>query len=167
MAKFESVMDKLEYSTAPFNPDSLPWEKLPQTLNPTAGNLDDNRALRKRHQIANLFHIARRLVKDGDTIVDFWYELVVRAGKFGSVAVLADAKTFFMFPSGGGGHLSLVLAYLFPKVNVVLLDKNHVSLGWARKRLADLKLSSQPFNPLLSRNNSYIFNLSLIQLILQ
>lgn len=93
----------------------VPWNFLPRQLDPAHGALNENRALRKRQQISNIIHYVSRLLRDDFKIVDF---------------------------CGGGGHISLVLAWIFPKIHVTLLDKNEVSLALAQKRKQELGLTN-------------------------
>lgn len=93
----------------------LPWISLPHQLDPADGCLMPDRALRKRQQISNIVHYIARLLSDGCRIVDF---------------------------CGGGGHISLVLAWLFPQVHVTLVDRNDVSLALATRRRQELGLTN-------------------------
>lgn len=93
----------------------VPWALLPEQLDPANGCLVPDRALRKRQQISNIIHYVSRLVRDGQEIVDF---------------------------CGGGGHISLVLAWLYPQVHVTLIDRNEVSLALATKRRTELGLTN-------------------------
>lgn len=93
----------------------VPWALLPEQLDPANGCLVPDRALRKRQQISNIIHYVSRLVRDGHEIVDF---------------------------CGGGGHISLVLAWLFPNTHVTLIDRNEVSLALATKRRTELGLTN-------------------------
>lgn len=47
------------------------WEELPTAVNPSAGDLSDERADRKRDQVENLYWAISAIAKEGDTIVDF------------------------------------------------------------------------------------------------
>jgi len=47
------------------------WDKIPAAVNPAAGELEGDRADRKREQIENLYWAVRSLVKPGDCVVDF------------------------------------------------------------------------------------------------
>lgn len=93
----------------------LPWTSIPYQLDPAHGSLNAERASRKRQQISNIIHYVSRLLRDGSRIVDF---------------------------CGGGGHISLVLAWLFPKVHVILIDRNEVSLSLAQKRKQELEITN-------------------------
>lgn len=93
----------------------LPWKLLPAQLDPSTGSLNAERALRKRQQISNIVHYVSRLVEDDFEIIDF---------------------------CGGGGHISLVLAWVFPNTRVTLIDRNEVSLAFAEKRKKELGITN-------------------------
>eukprot|EP01126_Amoeba_proteus_P044485 TRINITY_DN4944_c0_g2_i14.p2 TRINITY_DN4944_c0_g2~~TRINITY_DN4944_c0_g2_i14.p2 ORF type:complete len:222 (-),score=47.13 TRINITY_DN4944_c0_g2_i14:131-796(-) len=42
----------------------------------------------------------------------------------------------------GGGHLAILLAYLYPKCKVIMVDKNDVSLAYAVSRIESLGLDN-------------------------
>ena len=93
----------------------VPWTVLPKELDPAFGMLNAERALRKRQQISNIVRYVSRMMRDGCRVVDL---------------------------CGGGGHISLVIAWIFPKVKVTLLDKNEVSLAMAEKRRKEMGLEN-------------------------
>eukprot|EP01138_Halocafeteria_seosinensis_P015951 gb/GECG01016278.1/.p1 GENE.gb/GECG01016278.1/~~gb/GECG01016278.1/.p1 ORF type:complete len:473 (+),score=51.87 gb/GECG01016278.1/:1-1419(+) len=70
---------------------------------------------RKLHQIVNMVLSAMAIVRDGDKIVDF---------------------------CGGSGHLSVLLAYLLPSCDVLLVDYNRRSLDIALERASSLQLTN-------------------------
>lgn len=89
----------------------VPWDQIPADLDPKSGGLSEDRARRKRRQIDNLVRFTRSLIQDGASVVDF---------------------------CGGGGHLSLVLGWMFPKVEVHLVDRSAVHLALAKRRISKL-----------------------------
>lgn len=112
LSLFDNQLD--EDTSKPY-PDVINWSLLPDALSPSHGSLNPSRTTSKIHQINNVIRIARRILKDGDVVVDF---------------------------CGGGGHLSLVVAYLFPNVTVYLVDRNSVSLAISRQRKKTLGLNN-------------------------
>lgn len=118
MVKISTGTGEIEVHAKPdegISETTVPWALLPEQLDPANGCLVPSRALRKRQQISNIIHYVSRLVRDGHEIIDF---------------------------CGGGGHISLVLAWLFPKVHVTLIDRNEVSLALATKRRTELGLTN-------------------------
>lgn len=113
--------------------DTINWTSLPVALDPTSGSLTTERSQRKQLQISNIIWCAKKILKSGDTVVDF---------------------------CGGGGHLSLVLAYLMPNIKVFLVDRNEVSLALATKRKNMLSLN----NYFIERSDVYEWNGSSFQL---
>jgi hypothetical protein len=90
----------------------VPWDQIPSELDPASGGLNPERARKKRRQIDNLVRFARSILKDGSKVVDF---------------------------CGGGGHLAIVLGWMFPHVEVHLVDRNSVHLALAQKRITKLE----------------------------
>jgi SAM-dependent methyltransferase len=83
------------------------------------GNLPPNRIERKCQQLENIVYIFDKLLlsisKQACTIVDF---------------------------CSGGGHLAILLAYLYPNVCVKLIENKEESLAYAIKRIESLKLKN-------------------------
>ncbi|XP_078459177.1 glutathione S-transferase C-terminal domain-containing protein [Lampetra planeri] len=94
---------------------TLPWGDYPAAVNPEEGELSEARALRKRQQLENLVGCVRSLAQPAHIIVDF---------------------------CSGGGHLGIVLAYLLPQCQVVLVENKEQSLERARSRCRGLGLSN-------------------------
>eukprot|EP00730_Choanoeca_flexa_P014912 TRINITY_DN6695_c0_g1_i1.p1 TRINITY_DN6695_c0_g1~~TRINITY_DN6695_c0_g1_i1.p1 ORF type:complete len:562 (+),score=103.04 TRINITY_DN6695_c0_g1_i1:144-1829(+) len=82
-------------------------------LNPAAGDVKPGKALRKQQQLESMCKLIMRVARPGQRIVEF---------------------------GGGGGHLSLCLAHLMPKCQVVVLDRNVFALARALKRAHGLAL---------------------------
>ena len=91
------------------------WASLHAQLDPKAGDLPSHKVERKRQQIDNLRALVNMVVKDGDIIVEF---------------------------GAGGGHVGLVLAAVFPKSSVILLDRKRHSLARAQRRAAEMGLAN-------------------------
>lgn len=96
-----------EYSDPHFDP-CVDWREMPSAIDPTGGHLDPDRARRKRHQIENIIFLAKKLISDGDVVVDF---------------------------CSGSGHVSLPMAYLFPKCHFILVERNKFPVQIARERI--------------------------------
>ncbi|CAN8208994.1 unnamed protein product [Coccothraustes coccothraustes] len=74
-----------------------------------------DRALRKQQQLNNLVAAVTKLAKPGDLIVDF---------------------------CSGGGHVGIVLAYMMPSCQVVLIENKELSLIRAKDRSDELGLNN-------------------------
>jgi hypothetical protein len=95
---------------------TVDWSQQPPELDPSRGLGEHKQRLdRKRDQLTGLVHVIGAMIQPGDVVVDF---------------------------CAGGGHLTLVLAHLFPHNQFVLLDKNDVSLSLAQKRIRALGLQN-------------------------
>ncbi|XP_069487051.1 glutathione S-transferase C-terminal domain-containing protein isoform X3 [Ambystoma mexicanum] len=104
---------KAIFSPHPSPSQTIDWGNLPAAVNPEEGKMSGHRALRKKQQIDNLVSAVTNLAKPGDVIVDF---------------------------CSGGGHVGLVLAYLLPSCQVVLIENKEESLVRAKDRSEDLGL---------------------------
>ena len=82
-------------------------------LDPAAGELNADRAARKREQILSTAAYATRLLRAGDRVVEF---------------------------GAGQGHLGLLIAHLRPDVDVTLLEVKEYSCDGARARVDALGL---------------------------
>ncbi|KAM6441311.1 glutathione S-transferase C-terminal domain-containing protein isoform 1-T1 [Liasis olivaceus] len=92
---------------------TLDWGSLPAAVNPGKGKMSADRALRKQQQLNNLIALVTKLAKPGDVIVDF---------------------------CSGGGHVGIVLAYILPMCQIVLVENKEQSLICAEKRSDELGL---------------------------
>lgn len=97
---------------------TLPWEQLPEAINPTEGKMSDVRAQRKRQQLNNLVAMVTELAQTGNTIVDF---------------------------CSGTGHVGIVLAHALPHCQVILIENKEESLIRAQSRCAELGLQNIGF----------------------
>ncbi|XP_041340193.1 glutathione S-transferase C-terminal domain-containing protein [Pyrgilauda ruficollis] len=79
------------------------------------GKMSRDRALRKQQQLNNLVAAVTKLAKPGDLIVDF---------------------------CSGGGHVGIVLAYMMPSCQVVLIENKELSLIRAKDRSDELGLNN-------------------------
>nr|XP_038034341.1 glutathione S-transferase C-terminal domain-containing protein isoform X2 [Anas platyrhynchos] len=82
------------------------------------GKMSSDRALRKQQQLNNLVAAVTKLAKPGDVIVDF---------------------------CSGGGHVGIVLAYMLPSCQVVLIENKELSLIRAKDRSDELGLNNISF----------------------
>uniref|UniRef100_A0A6I8N780 Glutathione S-transferase C-terminal domain-containing protein n=1 Tax=Ornithorhynchus anatinus TaxID=9258 RepID=A0A6I8N780_ORNAN len=94
---------------------TLDWSSLPAAVSPEEGKMSGDRALRKQQQLNNLVSMVTRLAKPGDTIVDF---------------------------CSGGGHVGIVLAYLLPSCQVILIENKELSLVRAKSRSDEIGLTN-------------------------
>jgi tRNA G46 methylase TrmB len=95
----------------------IQWQSLPVQLDVQAGGggLPESRVKRKRQQIENLVYFIEQLLVPGSVVVDF---------------------------CGGGGHLSIPLAFRCPHCSFVLLDMKQQSLDIAHRRATELNLTN-------------------------
>uniref|UniRef100_A0A672GVS8 Glutathione S-transferase C-terminal domain-containing protein n=1 Tax=Salarias fasciatus TaxID=181472 RepID=A0A672GVS8_SALFA len=97
---------------------TLPWDSLPEAINPTEGKMSNVRAVRKMQQLNNLVAMVLELARPGDTVVDF---------------------------CSGTGHVGIVLAHTLPDCQVVLIENKEESLVRAQSRSAELGLKNIGF----------------------
>ncbi|XP_040185620.1 glutathione S-transferase C-terminal domain-containing protein [Rana temporaria] len=103
------------FSLHPCPAPTIDWESLPAAVRPAHGNLPSGRAVRKQQQLNNLLSVVQNMAKPGDIIVDF---------------------------CSGGGHVGIVLAYMLPLCQVVLIENKEESLIRAKERSDGLGLSN-------------------------
>ncbi|CAN9510323.1 unnamed protein product [Ophioblennius macclurei] len=97
---------------------TLPWDDLPEAINPTEGKMSNVRAVRKMQQLNNLVAMVMDLARPGYTVVDF---------------------------CSGTGHVGIVLAHALPDCQVVLIENKEESLVRAQSRCVQLGLSNIGF----------------------
>uniref|UniRef100_A0A673APY2 Glutathione S-transferase C-terminal domain-containing protein n=1 Tax=Sphaeramia orbicularis TaxID=375764 RepID=A0A673APY2_9TELE len=97
---------------------TLPWDHLPEAINPTEGKMSNIRAVRKRQQLNNLVAMVTELARPGNTVVDF---------------------------CSGTGHVGIVLAHALPDCQVILIENKEESLVRAQGRSAELGLENIGF----------------------
>lgn len=91
---------------------------VPFDATPKGGSLPPTRLERKQEQLQNLCKPVLKLMKPGDTIVDF---------------------------CSGGGHLGILVAYLLPRCTIILLENKEESLNRAKERVRRLNLTNIKF----------------------
>ncbi|KDR19528.1 glutathione S-transferase C-terminal domain-containing protein homolog [Zootermopsis nevadensis] len=94
------------------------WGAMPYEAHPEGGHLPPFRLERKGQQLENLAKAVLKVAKPGHTIVDF---------------------------CSGSGHLGIILAYMLPRCQLILLENKEESLVRARKRVLKLKLTNVIF----------------------
>lgn len=130
-----SIFTKIEQTIGlPQHPEHLnttpiDWSALPDAANPQHGEVPPNRLLKKQQQIENLVTAVMAISQDGDMIVDF---------------------------CSGGGHVGIVLAYLLPQCNIIMIELNQESLRRAQRRVKELELT----NAVLFQSNIDYFHKS-------
>uniref|UniRef100_A0A8C5GI59 Glutathione S-transferase C-terminal domain-containing protein n=1 Tax=Gouania willdenowi TaxID=441366 RepID=A0A8C5GI59_GOUWI len=97
---------------------TLPWDSLPEAINPTEGKMSNVRAVRKMQQLNNLVAMVTKLARPGYIVVDF---------------------------CSGSGHVGIVLAHTLPHCQVVLIENKEESLVRAQRRSAQLGLKNIGF----------------------
>ncbi|KAJ6642355.1 Glutathione S-transferase C-terminal domain-containing protein like [Pseudolycoriella hygida] len=91
------------------------WSKIPYEALPEGGQLPEKRLRRKSEQLECLAQCVLEIAKPGDRIIDFCC---------------------------GAGHLGILLAYLLPQCQVILLENKEESLMRARERVDLLHLDN-------------------------
>lgn len=119
--KVQRILEKLserglypEYSGLDFDL-RLDWEHMPKGIDPIWGFLSEDRAKRKRRQVENFIQLALSLLEGGEVVVDF---------------------------CSGSGHLSLPMAYMFPKCHFILVERNPIPLEIGKRRIKDSGLKN-------------------------
>uniref|UniRef100_A0AAZ3PAC7 Glutathione S-transferase C-terminal domain-containing protein n=1 Tax=Oncorhynchus tshawytscha TaxID=74940 RepID=A0AAZ3PAC7_ONCTS len=118
MTKLKESGIEAVFSPHPCPSWTLPWDSLPEAVNPTEGKMSDVRAARKRQQLNNLVAMVTELARPGDTVVDF---------------------------CSGGGHVGIVLAHTLPDCQVILIENKEESLVRGKVRSAELGLTNIGF----------------------
>lgn len=113
MGQLEDYGIEVQYQSHPCTSVHLDWSALPQVVHPSFGELPSSRVLRKCQQVENLVSAVLKMVQPGDVIVDF---------------------------CSGGGHLGIVIAYLLPHCQVIMIDNKEESLSRAFYRVEALGL---------------------------
>ncbi|XP_061839867.1 glutathione S-transferase C-terminal domain-containing protein isoform X2 [Nerophis lumbriciformis] len=97
---------------------TLPWDSLPEAINPAEGKMSNIRTVKKKQQLNNLVAMVTHLAKPGDTIVDF---------------------------CSGTGHVGIVLAHTLPHCQVLLIENKEESLIRAQGRSTELGVENIGF----------------------
>lgn len=118
MTKLKESGIEAVFSPHPCPSWTLPWDSLPEAVNPTEGKMSDVRAARKRQQLNNLVAMVTELARPGNTVVDF---------------------------CSGGGHVGIVLAHTLPDCQVILIENKEESLVRGKVRSAELGLTNIGF----------------------
>ncbi|XP_018409985.1 PREDICTED: glutathione S-transferase C-terminal domain-containing protein [Nanorana parkeri] len=115
MTKLKENGIEASFSSHPCPTLTIDWESLPAAVSPAQGNLPSDRVVRKQQQLNNLILVVKNMAKSGNIIVDF---------------------------CSGGGHVGIVLAYMLPLCQVVLIENKEESLIRAKERSHGLGLSN-------------------------
>lgn len=98
--------------------NQINWSTIPYQALPEGGQLPEKRLKRKKEQLECLAECVLQISKPGDRIVDFCC---------------------------GAGHLGILLAYLLPDCQIILLENKEESLMRARERVDLLQLDNVRF----------------------
>ncbi|CAG7826822.1 unnamed protein product, partial [Allacma fusca] len=115
-----------------FNEDKIPpfdWDSLPHLVHPEGGQLPVSRVEKKSQQLSNLALMVLKVFHDN-------YE-----AKFSSTGKKVTIVDF----CSGGGHLGILLAYILPQCEVVLVENKEESLRRAENRVKVLGLPNISF----------------------
>ena len=122
-ARLNDLLSRVDPSSYPVPdqahvPATLDWASFPAGLDPSKGDLDEDRASRKRAQLASM------------------------VGHVSSVVEAAGGAMRIVDCGAGSGHLGLMLAQLFPRSHVVLLERKEWSCKTAEERIAAMELTN-------------------------
>lgn len=115
MTKLKDHGIEAVFSPHPCPSQTIDWGSLPAAVSPAEGKMSSDRALRKQQQLNNLLSVVSNMAKPGDTIVDF---------------------------CSGGGHVGIVLAYMLPSCQIILIENKEESLMRAKDRSNGLGLTN-------------------------
>ncbi|XP_063775392.1 glutathione S-transferase C-terminal domain-containing protein isoform X3 [Pseudophryne corroboree] len=115
MTKLKEHGIEAMFSSHPCPSKTIDWEQLPPAVRPSEGKMSNDRALRKQQQLNSLLSVVINMAKPDNTIVDF---------------------------CSGGGHVGIVLAYMLPLCQIVLIENKEESLMRARERSNGLGLTN-------------------------
>jgi hypothetical protein len=108
----------------------IDWENLDYQVNPAAGNLPIKRLERKCQQLENFVHYFKTQIYEN-------YK-----AKQANNKNLNDCLLTIVDFCSGGGHLGIILAYLYPDCIVKLVENKEESLDMAIKRINKLELKN-------------------------
>lgn len=97
---------------------SFSWDGIPMVINPNGGSLPEKRSARKCQQLENLVKAVLKMTYDN-----------------------ANVKMIVDFCSGSG-HLGLLLGYLLPNCQIILVENKEQSLERAKNTLAALEIKN-------------------------
>lgn len=97
---------------------SFTWVNIPMVINPTGGSLPQKRSARKCEQLENLVKAVLKMTASN-----------------------ANVKVIVDFCSGSG-HLGLLLGYLLPNCQIILVENKEQSLERAKNTLNSIKIDN-------------------------
>ncbi|XP_056422077.1 glutathione S-transferase C-terminal domain-containing protein isoform X3 [Hyla sarda] len=115
MTKLKDHGIEAAFAPHPCPSQAIDWGSLPAEVRPAEGKMSSDRALRKQQQLNNILSVVTNMAKPSDTIVDF---------------------------CSGGGHVGIVLAYMLPSCQIILIENKEESLIRARDRSNGLGLTN-------------------------
>lgn len=116
--EFNNLKIKFELDKVFSDDKFLDWSNIPVEATPEGGDLPASRLTRKIQQLENLCRPIIKLAKSKHRIVDF---------------------------CSGGGHLGILVAYLLPQCNIILVENKPQSLMRAKQRAKKLFLNNVTF----------------------
>ena len=127
------------------NDSTLNWQSLPFSITPKGGLLPDNRVNRKTIQLNNMIDLSIKFIKH-----------ILQNLHNGERVKIVEF-------CAGSGFISLPLAFLYPTIDFILIDKKSFSLDIARTRISSAKLSNVKIveSDLLDYNESFDIGIAL------
>lgn len=120
----ESVCDR--------NDVRIDWENVHECLDPASGELNCDRAERKRQQISCLVELVETEIFILERNLS---DQCLSHGKKSTSVTIVDF-------GAGSGHLGLLIAHRNPQVTVILAEQKSYSVNVARKRISELALTN-------------------------
>ncbi|CAH1164264.1 unnamed protein product [Phaedon cochleariae] len=117
LKQLSHIKNLITNSLVPYGEEvEFDWSKIPVEANPVGGKLPEKRAARKFEQLENLAKAVVKLANGKKCrIVDF---------------------------CSGSGHLGILVAYLLPACEIILVENKEQSLSRAKERMEILKLAN-------------------------
>lgn len=106
--------------------EDIDWSAVPSCLDPACKEAElhkDGRAFRKRQQLASLVYYIRKILQPRQTCLEF---------------------------GAGSGHLSLLLAWLFPDCNFIMCERKEYSVAAAKARIQEVCTRSRYYEIVLN-----------------
>lgn len=128
-----------EYDTNNVFNENFNWNNVPYYAHPKGGSLPDDRLCRKMQQIEN---IVISTVQVGKSEISVGIYFLRDANAILYVLQIAQKGDTIVDFCCGVGHVGILLAYLLPDCNILLLDNKEHSMWRAYERIQFLELKN-------------------------